>query len=98
MKWLISDNQNVFYNLALEEYLCQNAADDDCFIIWTNEDSVVVGRNQNIFEEVNVDEAMADGIVLARRNSGGGAVFHDRGNINFSVIRDFDMDAADQYD
>lgn len=98
MKWLISDNQNVFYNLALEEYLCRNAADDDCFIIWTNEDSVVVGRNQNIFEEVNVDEAMADGIVLARRNSGGGAVFHDRGNINFSVIRDFDMDAADQYD
>lgn len=98
MKWFVSECFDVFYNLALEEYLCRTVIDDDCFILWTNDDSVVIGRNQNIFEEVNVDDAAADGIKLARRNSGGGAVFHDRGNINFSMIKDFDENAVNSYD
>ena len=98
MKWIISDSPDVFYNLALEEFLCKKINKENCFILWINEDSVIVGRNQNIFEEVNVDEAIADGITLARRNSGGGTVFHDRGNINFSMIRDFNPDASDQYE
>ncbi len=98
MKWIISESSNVFYNLALEEFLCKNIDKENCFILWINEASVIVGRNQNIFEEVNVDEAVADGITLARRNSGGGTVFHDRGNINFSMIRDFNADTADQYE
>ena len=98
MKWIISDSPDVFYNLALEEFLCKKIDKENCFIFWINEDSVIVGRNQNIFEEVNVDEAIADGITLARRNSGGGTVFHDRGNINFSMIRDFDPATSDQYE
>ena len=98
MKWIISDSPDVFYNLALEEFLCKKINKENCFILWINEDSVIVGRNQNIFEEVNVDEAIADGITLARRNSGGGTVFHDKGNINFSMIRDFDPDTSDQYE
>lgn len=97
MKWIESDSLDVFYNLALEEYLFETVK-DDCFIIWTNRDAVVIGRNQNIFEEVDVDGAVADGIDLVRRNSGGGAVFHDRGNINFTIIKSFDMNAQDQYD
>ena len=98
MKWIISESSDVFYNLALEEFLCKNIDKENCFILWINEASVIVGRNQNIFEEVNVDEAVAGGITLARRNSGGGTVFHDRGNINFSMIRDFNADTADQYE
>lgn len=98
MKWIISESSDVFYNLALEEFLCKKINKENCFILWINQDSVIVGRNQNIFEEVNVDEAVADGITLARRNSGGGTVFHDSGNINFSMIRDFNADAADQYE
>ena len=98
MKWFVSESFDVFYNLALEEYLCRTVNDDDCFILWTNDDSVVIGRNQNIFEEVNVDDAAADGISLARRNSGGGAVFHDKGNINFSIISTFDENALNSYD
>ncbi len=98
MKWIISESSDVFYNLALEEFLCKRISKENCFILWINQDSVIVGRNQNIFEEVHVDEAVADGITLARRNSGGGTVFHDSGNINFSMIRDFNADAADQYE
>ena len=98
MKWIVSESFDVFYNLALEEYLCRTVNDDDCFILWTNDDSVVIGRNQNIFEEVNVDDAAADGISLARRNPGGGAVFHDKGNINFSIISTFDENALNSYD
>ena len=98
MKWFVSESFDVFYNLALEEYLCRTVTDDDSFILWTNDDSVVIGRNQNIFEEVNVDDAAADGISLARRNSGGGAVFHDKGNINFSIISTFDENALNSYD
>ena len=49
MKWFVSESFDVFYNLALEEYLCMTVTDDDCFILWMNDDSVVIGRNQNIF-------------------------------------------------
>ena len=76
------------YNLALEEYLCRLAGRDgrEFFMLWRNEPSVIVGRFQDVPAEVNVTFAHAHGIPIIRRNSGGGAVYHDLGNVNYSFI------------
>ena len=77
------------YNLALEEYLC--SLNLEVFMLWRNEPSVIAGRFVNVNEDVNVDS----GIQIVRRNSGGGSVYHDFGNINYSFIlrdnRDFSL-------
>ena len=76
------------HNLALEEYLCRMAAREGCefFMLWQNEPSIIVGRFQNTLEEINADFVRERGIHVVRRNSGGGAVYHDLGNINYSFI------------
>lgn len=68
------------YNLALEEYLC--SLNPEVFMLWQNEPSVIVGR----FADVNADVNLDSGIQIVRRNSGGGSVYHDLGNINYSFI------------
>ena len=72
------------YNLAFEEYLCGLGV--DVFMLWRNEPSVIVGRFQDVEAEVRTDFARANGIHVVRRNSGGGAVYHDLGNVNYSFI------------
>ena len=69
------------YNLALEEYLCSRNL--ELFMLWRNEPSVIIGRFVNVNEDVNADS----GIQIVRRNSGGGSVYHDLGNINYSFIK-----------
>ncbi|MDR1979761.1 MAG: lipoate--protein ligase [Synergistaceae bacterium] len=76
------------YNLALEEYLCLRAIRDKSrfFMLWQNEPSIIVGRFQNTLEEINTAFVEERGIHVVRRNSGGGAVYHDLGNINYSFV------------
>ena len=75
------------YNLALEEYFLKNAPiSDDLVILWQNKPTVVIGRNQNITAEINQPFIEEHGIQVVRRLSGGGAVYHDLGNLNFTFI------------
>src|SRR5690554_6954658 len=74
-------------NLALEEYALRNfSGDTDYLLFYINEPSIIIGRNQNTLEEVNIDYVKENNIHVVRRISGGGAVYHDFGNLNFSFL------------
>lgn len=85
MKYIRLNTTDPYYNLAVEEYLFGNA-EDDVFMLWQNAPSVIVGKNQNIYAEVDLDYAKENGINVCRRITGGGAVYHDLGNLNYTFI------------
>ncbi|MDF1546651.1 MAG: lipoate--protein ligase [Bacteroidales bacterium] len=86
-KLLCIDNNctDPYFNLATEEFLLKNKT-DDVFMLWINEPVVVVGKHQNAMAEVNLDFVQKENIKVARRLSGGGTVYHDLGNLNFTYI------------
>ena len=88
MRYLIKSNVNDPYrNLAAEEYMTkQIGAEDELLFLWQNAPTVVIGKNQNSRAECDLQRMAADGVLLSRRLSGGGAVFHDLGNLCFSFI------------
>ena len=89
MKYLETDSFNSAYNLAFEEYAFERL--DPCenlLILWRNDRTVVVGRHQNAAAEVNADYIRSHDVRVVRRLSGGGAVYHDLGNLNFTFIRE----------
>ncbi|MCD4730574.1 MAG: lipoate--protein ligase [Bacteroidales bacterium] len=75
-----------YFNIATEEYLLKTL-DEDCFMLWQNEPSVIVGKHQNTLAEINYQFVKQNKIPVIRRISGGGTVFHDLGNLNFSFIQ-----------
>ncbi len=87
-KMLIINRHNTdpCFNLATEEYVLKNF-DEDSFMLWRNAPSIIVGKHQNTLAEINVDYVKKNNIPVVRRLSGGGAVFHDLGNLNFTFIR-----------
>ncbi|MCD4734849.1 MAG: lipoate--protein ligase [Bacteroidales bacterium] len=74
-----------FFNIAAEEYLLKNL-DEDCFMLWINDPAVIIGKHQNTIREVNYPFLYSKGIPVIRRISGGGTVYHDHGNLNFTFI------------
>ena len=77
---------NPYFNLAAEEYFLKNST-EDIFMLWRNEPAIIVGKHQNTLSEINLDYVKENNISVVRRLTGGGAVFHDLGNLNFTFIQ-----------
>ncbi|MBR4256441.1 MAG: lipoate--protein ligase family protein, partial [Clostridia bacterium] len=85
MKIYKNEITDPYFNLASEQYLL-DTEEDDVFMLWRNRPSVIIGRNQNAYAEINRGFVTDNDIAVVRRLTGGGAVFHDLGNINFTFI------------
>lgn len=97
MEYIRSPRIDPCWNLALEQYVFDSMdRRRSYFMLWQNHNTIVVGKNQNTVEEINSDFVRAHDITVVRRLSGGGAVYHDMGNLNFTFITDADrMDGID---
>ncbi|MCP1145850.1 lipoate--protein ligase [Lysinibacillus endophyticus] len=86
-------------NLAIEEYVLKNMdiEKDDYLLFYINQPSIIIGKNQNTIEEINTDYVEDKGIIVVRRLSGGGAVYHDLNNLNFSFLTKDDGDSFHNY-
>ena len=96
MKYLQNNSTDPHFNMAFDEFcLEQLKADEPVFYLWQNRPSVIIGLNQSAYAEVNLPYLREKGIVLARRVTGGGAVYHDLQNLNYTItgrIRDLETD------
>ena len=86
-------------NLAIEEYVLKNMdiEKDDYLLFYINQPSIIIGKNQNTIEEINTDYVEENGIIVVRRLSGGGAVYHDLNNLNFSFLTKDDGNSFSNY-
>ncbi len=85
MLCIYNNSNEPYYNMATEEYLFKKF-NDDIFMLWRNDNAIIVGKHQNTLAEINLDYVKQKNIKVVRRLSGGGAVFHDLGNLNFTFI------------
>jgi len=94
LHYLETGSTDPAYNLAFEEYVLTHRMDGDYLILWQNDNTVVVGQNQNTAAEINRAFVEAHGVHVVRRTTGGGAVYHDMGNLNFTFslrTQDYDL-------
>ena len=87
MKFYRMLSEDIRYNLATEEYLMNNVdVSEPCLLLYIQKPCVIIGRNQNAYQEIDFDYLRSRKIVLTRRTSGGGAVYDDLGNMSFSFV------------
>lgn len=87
MRNVISASHDPYLNMAAEEHLLTTLSqEDDCFMLWQNSPAIIIGRNQNAWEEVDSEYVKQHNIAIVRRLTGGGAVYHDLGNVNFTFV------------
>lgn len=90
MLYIKNDSNDPYFNMALDEYVTRHLdPTNDYFYFYQNKPAVIIGRNQNTIQEVDSEYVKKHGIIVVRRMSGGGAVYHDLGNINFSFVVDY---------
>lgn len=95
MKYIVNTSNDPAYNVALEAYAFQKLTDiDEIFILWINEPAIIIGRHQNTIQEINKEFIDKNGIHVVRRLSGGGAVYHDLNNLNYTIISNNTQEAA----
>ncbi len=85
MRCIVSQSSDPYFNLAAEEYLLKEY-NGNVFMLWISKPSVIIGKHQNTLAEINFGYIFENNIIVARRLSGGGTVYHDEGNINFTFI------------
>ncbi|NQZ29162.1 MAG: lipoate--protein ligase [Mycoplasmatales bacterium] len=88
MKIYLSKSHSPYMNQSIEYNLLKEKGEEDILLLWLNKNAIIIGRNQNIFNEINEEFVEEKDIKVARRHSGGGAVYHDMGNILFSLMTD----------
>ena len=87
MDYLLNDSTDAWFNMAFDEYCLERYPCDGAFFyLWRNSPSVIIGYNQNVWAEVDLDYIGSRGIRLARRVTGGGAVYHDLQNLNYTIV------------
>ena len=87
MRYIKNTSTNPYYNMAFDEYCLESLSiDEPVFFLWQNRPAVIVGFNQEVNTEVNLDYLKENGIDLVRRVTGGGAVYHDLGNLNYTIV------------
>lgn len=93
MKYIYNPSIDPYFNLAFEEYIFNKCKPNESyFILWRNSPAIIVGKHQNTMEEINSDFVEKNAVKVVRRMSGGGAVYHDLGNLNFTFIVTGDSD------
>lgn len=86
MLCIYHESTDPYFNVATDEYILKHV-NEDCFMLWRNDNAIIVGQYQNTLAEINYDYVKEHNIAVVRRLSGGGAVYHDLGNLNFSFTQ-----------